>query len=120
MFRKCQTLHTFYVEIVQPKFGIRIRKLRLDKGLSQLQLADLVDLSEDQISNIERGRNWVGEQTLSLLAVALSVPQRSLFDYSENEEFLKQGGLKVRAPRKSATLIVRHKRNVLVQVPAKK
>lgn len=108
------------MEIVQPKFGIRIRKLRLDKGLSQLQLAELVDLSEDQISNIERGKSWVGEQTLSLLAVALSVPQKSLFDYSENEEFLKQGGLKVRAPRKSATLIVRRRRQVLIQIPGKK
>jgi transcriptional regulator with XRE-family HTH domain len=104
------------VEIVQPNFGIRIRKLRLDKGLSQLELAELIDLSEDQISNIERGRSWVGEQTLSLLSATLSVPQQSLFDYSENEEFLKRGGLKVRAPRKSAALIVRRKRNVLVRV----
>jgi len=110
----------FFVEIVQPKFGIRIRKLRLDKGLSQLQLAELADLSEDQISNIERGKSWVGEQTLSLLAAALSVSQQGLFDFSDNEEFLKQGGLKVRAPRKSPTLIVRHKRNVLISVPEMK
>lgn len=108
------------MEIVQPKFGIRIRKLRLDKGLSQLQLAELADLSEDQISNIERGKNWVGEQTFSLLADALSVPQTALFDYSENEEFLKQGGLKVRAPRKSAPLIVRRKQQALIEVPLKK
>jgi transcriptional regulator with XRE-family HTH domain len=108
------------VEIVQPKFGIRIRKLRLDKGLSQLQLAELADLSEDQISNIERGKSWVGEQTFSLLAGALSVPQTSLLDYSENEEFLKQGGFKVRAPRKSAPLIVRRKRQALIQMPLKK
>jgi len=93
--------------------------LRLDKGLSQLQLAELVDLSEDQISKIERGKSWVGEQTLSLLATAFSVPQQSLFDYAENEKFLKRGGLKVRAPRKSASLIVRG-RNVLLQKPRKK
>lgn len=105
---------------MQPKFGIRIRKLRLDKGLSQLQLAELADLSEDQISNIERGKSWVGEQTLSLLAAALSVSQQCLFDFSDNEEFLKLGGLKVRAPRKSPTLIVRHKRNVLISVPEMK
>jgi transcriptional regulator with XRE-family HTH domain len=108
------------VEIVQPKFGVRIRKLRLDKGLSQLQLAELVDLSEDQISKIERGKSWVGEQTLSLLAVALSASQKSLFDYSENEEFLRQGGLKTRAPRKPAVLIVRTRRNVKNAVSKKK
>lgn len=108
------------MEIVQPKFGVRIRKLRLDRGLSQFELSELVGLSEDQISNIERGKSWVGEQTLSLLSVALAVPQKSLFDYSENEEFLKCGGLKVRAPRKSPTLIVRRKQNVIIRVPKTK
>jgi transcriptional regulator with XRE-family HTH domain len=98
VFWKSQILHTFCVEIVQPNFGVRIRKLRLDKlrldkGLSQLELAELVDLSEDQISNIERGKSWVGEQTLSLLSATLSVPPRSLFEYYENEEFIKRGGL---------------------------
>jgi transcriptional regulator with XRE-family HTH domain len=70
---------------------------------------------EDQISNIERGKSWVGEQTLSRLSATLSVPQGSLFDYSENEEFLKRGGLKVRAPRKSVVLIVRRERNVIIR-----
>jgi len=92
----------------------------LDKGLSQLDLADLVGLSEDQISNIERGKSWVGELTLALLAKMLEVSQSSLFDYTGNEEFLKSGGFKLRAPHKSATLIVRHKRQVLVRIPEKK
>jgi transcriptional regulator with XRE-family HTH domain len=108
------------VEIVQPNFGIRIRKLRLDKGLSQLQLADLVGLSEDQIGNIERGRSWVGEQTLALLAKALQVSQSSLFDYTQNDEFLRNGGLKTRAPRKKATLIVRRKRSTSLAIPKKR
>jgi transcriptional regulator with XRE-family HTH domain len=105
------------VEIVQPSFGIRIRQLRQEKGLSQLELAELVGLSEDQISKIERGKSWVGELTLALLAKALTVPQKLLFDYSGNEEFIRKGGLKWRAPRKRATLIVRHKRKILVKVP---
>ena len=107
------------MEIVQPKFGVRVRQLRLGKGCSQLDLAELVGLSEDQISNIERGKSWVGEQTLALLANAFGVPQSSLFDYSGNEEFLKSGGLMARAPRKTAVLIVR-KRKVLVRTPNKK
>lgn len=106
--------------MVQPKFGVRIRQLRLGKGFSQLGLAELVGLSEDQISNIERGKSWVGEQTLALLANAFGVPQSSLFDYGGNDEFLKGGGLVARAPRKSAVLIVRNKRNVCVRIPEKK
>ena len=98
---------------IQPNFGIRIRKLRLDQGLSQFQLAELVGLSVDQIGNIERGKSWVGEQTLSLLSASLRVPQHFLFDYSENQVFLESGGLKSRAPRRSPQLVVRRSRRVL-------
>ena len=101
--------------MVQPSFGIRIKKLRLDQGLTQFQLAELVGLSEDQISNIERGKSWVGEQTLALLSVALSVPQQSLFDYSENETFVRRGGLRARAPRSAPTLVVGRDRRVLLR-----
>ena len=80
----------------------------------------MVGLSEDQISNIERGKSWIGEQTLAFLANALKVSQSSLFDYSGNEDFLKSGGFKVRAPRRPATLIVRNKRRVFVTLPEKK
>lgn len=105
------------MEIIQPSFGIRVRQLRLDKGLSQLELAELVGLSEEQIGNIERGKSWVGEQTLALLSEALMVRQGLLFDYSGNEEFIKTGGLKRRAPRKPSPLIVRHKRKIQIKVP---
>jgi transcriptional regulator with XRE-family HTH domain len=92
----------------------------LGKGLIQRDLADLVGLSEDQISNIERGKSWVGEQTLALLAKALEVTHSSLFDYSGIEEFVRSGGSKVRAPRRPATLIVRKRRKALVTMPKKK
>lgn len=107
------------MDVVQPQFGVRIKKLRLDRGLSQLGLADLVGLSEDQISKVERGKSWVGELTLGLLAKALEVPQSSLFDYSENAEFLRNGGRRARAPRRVAKLIVRNRKRVLVSIPKK-
>jgi len=103
--------------MIQPNFGIRIRKLRLDQGLSQFQLAELVGLSEDQVDNIERGKSWIGEQTLALLSVALLVPQRSLFDYPENEGFIKCGGLRTRAPRRPPPLVVRRNRRAFIDRP---
>ena len=106
--------------MVQPNFGIRIRQLRLGKELNQQDLADLVGLSEDQISNIERGRSWVGEQTFALLAKALGVEQLSLLDYTGNDAFIKNGGLKARAQRKRSTLIVRNKRKVQVTISKKR
>lgn len=105
------------MERVQPNFGIRIRKLRLDRGLSQRKLADLVGISEEQISNIERGRSWTGELSFGLLAKALGVAQNSLTDYSENQAFIESGGLSRRASRGPATLVVRRKREVIVRIP---
>ncbi|GGA67347.1 hypothetical protein GCM10011507_18580 [Edaphobacter acidisoli] len=88
--------------------------------MSQFDLAEEVGLSEGQINNIERGKSWVGELTFALLAKALHVSQPALTDYRENEAFIKSGGLKRRAPRKPAKLIVRNRRQTLVSIPAKK
>lgn len=108
------------MERVQPSFGIRLKKLRLDRDLSQFELAERSGLSEGQISNIERGKSWTGELSFALLASALGVSQQSLFDYSENEAFVEGGGLNRRAARKAARLIVTKKCEVLVEVPSKK
>ena len=108
------------MEMLQPNFGIRIRQLRLGKGLSQWDLADLVGLSEDQIGNIERGRSWVGEPTFVFLANALDVEKQSLLDYTGNDAFITDGGLKARAQRKRSTLIVQNKRKVQVTISKKR
>jgi transcriptional regulator with XRE-family HTH domain len=94
--------------------------LRLELGLSQQDLADKTGLSEDSISNIERGESWIGEMTLSLLTGALEVPQQALFDYSKNADFVKAGGMTKRAPRKPPHLIVRRKRQVIIRIPKNK
>jgi len=90
--------------------------LRLERGLSQFDLAELVELSEGQISNIERGRSWTGELSFALLARALEVPQKSLFDYSQNNAFIKGGGLSRRVPRKAAKLIVARRAELVLRI----
>ena len=96
------------MEPVQPNFGIRIKKLRFDRDMGQQELADLCELSVDQISNIERGRSWTGEVSLALLADAFQVSQQSLLDYSENQAFLEGGGRTWRASRKNKIPTIRH------------
>jgi transcriptional regulator with XRE-family HTH domain len=100
------------VEPVQPKFGIHIRKLRFDANMSQQELADLCEISVDQIANIERGKNFTGETTIAMLAAAFGMgnDHQKLFDYSENEAFVKSGGMKWRAGRRSSTLRVRNRK----------
>ena len=94
--------------------------LRLRKGLSQWELAEKCGLSEDQIGKIERGKSWTGELSLALLAHSLGLPQAALFDYSENDAFIKSGGLRQRSPRKSANLVVTRKKQVQVRVARKR
>ena len=96
------------VEPLQPNFGIRIKKLRFDADMSQQELADLCELSLDQIGNIERGKNFAGKTTIPMLAAALRVAQRELFDFSENEAFVKAGGMKWRSSRRPSDLRVRN------------
>lgn len=107
------------MEPVQPNFGIRIKKLRFDRNMGQQELADLCELSVDQISNIERGKSWTGEVSLALLADAFKVPQQALLDYSENQAFLDNGGRTWCATRKKSPLTVRH-RDVNIVLPKPK
>jgi UDP-N-acetylglucosamine 1-carboxyvinyltransferase len=48
-------------------------KYRMDKGLSQQQLADLVGTSHSQISRIESGRHRTNLDTLTRIAHALDL-----------------------------------------------
>ena len=98
------------IEPVQPNFGIRIKKLRFDSNLSQQELAELCELSVDQIANIERGKGFASETTIAMLADAFKVSQQALFDYSENQAFVKSGGMKWRASRKSSTMRLRNQK----------
>lgn len=105
------------VEVVQPDFGIRIKSLRREHDLSQRALAELIERSEDFINLIERGLGFVGRRTLGRLARVFGVPVGALFDYSGNAGFIKSGGLKWRASRKSSPLIVRHKKVTIQRKP---
>jgi transcriptional regulator with XRE-family HTH domain len=79
---------------------------RLGRGLSQFELAELVGLSEGQISNIERRKSWTNELSFALIAKTLQVAQQSLFDYRQIDAFTQSRGLNRRAGRKPAKLIV--------------
>ncbi len=86
--------------------------------MSQQELAELCELSVDQIANIERGKNFASETTIAMLAAAFRMgdDHQKLFDYSENEAFVKSGGMKWRAGRKPNVLQVRN-RKVNVSIP---
>ncbi len=62
-------------------FGKRLKQIRLEKGLTQEQLAEDTSVSTDMIGNIERGVNAPSFKTLAKLTLALNVKLNDLFTF---------------------------------------
>jgi transcriptional regulator with XRE-family HTH domain len=62
------------------KLGFRVKKLRLERKLSQFDLGVLMDNYAEQISRIERGQLNVTICTLKKLAESLKIPLHELLD----------------------------------------
>jgi transcriptional regulator with XRE-family HTH domain len=64
-------------------FGIRIKAIRLQRGLSQEQLGLIAELDRTYISGIERGLRNVSLINLERLALALAVEPAELLKFDE-------------------------------------
>ena len=73
---------------LQKQLGARVYELREKAGLTQAQLAEKSNVSNDTISRIERGIRSPSFEVLERLAKALDVEVRELFNFS-NRPFLK-------------------------------
>lgn len=62
------------------EIGRRMKMMRKQKGLSQEKLAELVDVSTQQIQKYENGVNMMNTNKLQAIANALAVPVASFFD----------------------------------------
>lgn len=56
-----------------------IKRLRKERGITQAQLAEMTDLSNTYIANIECGKTWISDKTLEKLTDALEVEFQVLF-----------------------------------------
>lgn len=63
----------------QHEFGARLRRLRLERGLSQMQLAHKADLDPTYISAVEQGRRNLSLVNIHVLALVMEVDVRELF-----------------------------------------
>ncbi|MBI1781143.1 MAG: helix-turn-helix transcriptional regulator [Sphingobacteriales bacterium] len=63
------------------ELGNRIRDLRLQKGMSQLDLGITIDNYAEQIGRIERGELNVSICTLRLIAKGLQIPLHELLNF---------------------------------------
>lgn len=66
---------------VEKKFGAKLAYVRKSKKLSQIKLAEIVDMNFNYIGQIERGEANVTINTMKNLANALEVELSELFDF---------------------------------------
>ena len=66
------------MEILQ-SFGLRIKALRQEKGLSQEKLAELADLHRTYINLVESGKRNISLKNIQKLSKALGVGLDDLF-----------------------------------------
>jgi transcriptional regulator with XRE-family HTH domain len=70
---------------LRKQFGQRVLEIRHDLEKSQEDFAELIGMSVDFLSLIERGRNAPSFQTLERMATALKVPVAYLFTFDPKD-----------------------------------
>ncbi|WP_227318832.1 helix-turn-helix domain-containing protein [Cedecea davisae] len=65
---------------ITAQFGQRVRKLRLEAGLSQEAFADKCGLDRTYISGIERGVRNPTLEVIAVIASGLEIKLKHLFD----------------------------------------
>lgn len=63
------------------KLGLNIAYYRKEKGLSQMQLADMIDISRTHMSRIENNDCAVSLDVIFNIADTLKIPVAKLFEF---------------------------------------
>jgi transcriptional regulator with XRE-family HTH domain len=74
------------VPSLRDKFGQRLRAIRLARKLSQEQFAELLGISVDFLSLIERGINAPSFENLDAFSTQLKMPLSVLFDFDSTPD----------------------------------
>jgi len=71
-------------------FGQNLKYIRKEKGFTQEQLSEMINLDIRQYSRIETGRSFPSLVTLEKLCEALEINPAYLFDFSTEKEVYKR------------------------------
>ncbi|MET3557568.1 transcriptional regulator with XRE-family HTH domain [Streptococcus rupicaprae] len=73
-------------QFLQEYVALRIRQIRLDKGISQEHLSEKADLSAKYIHNIENQKFNLKIQTLEKIIAALDYTPQDFFAFQSNPD----------------------------------
>lgn len=71
----------FYLSGLREKFGNRLREIRSARKMSQEEFSELLGISVDFLSLIERGINAPSFENLEVFSAQLGVPVHDLFRF---------------------------------------
>lgn len=77
---------------IKKELGEKIKRVRKTRGITQEQLAEMIDISPRSLSNIEVGGCFVKSETLEKIIDALNITTEELFandHIKSNTELLK-------------------------------
>jgi transcriptional regulator with XRE-family HTH domain len=60
-------------ENITVRFGLRLRKLRKEKGWTQVQMADALGVDRSYISDMEQGKKNVCLPTMEVIALGFEI-----------------------------------------------
>lgn len=63
----------------------QIKERRMEKHMTQKELADLIDMSKSQLSRLENGHIYPGVETLFKIALAIDCTVDSLYKVIESK-----------------------------------
>ena len=66
---------------IKKLFGKKLKYLRTEKGFTQEQFAELIDMSSRALSAIECGQNFVTANSIEKICSALKTTPKNLFDF---------------------------------------
>ena len=69
-------------DLLEKRLGAKLAYIRKSKKLSQIKLAEIVNMNFNYIGQIERGEANVTIKTIKILANALDVEAKEFFEFS--------------------------------------
>ena len=66
-------------EDIRIRFGIRLRKLRLKRGWTQVQMAERLGLDRSYLADVERGKRNISILNLEVIANGFGISIYQLF-----------------------------------------